>query len=82
MYDIVKTRKLLYGIMRETALEMGVKGNSKIKFQNFFAYLTDKIIALGHLPEEIKTDYKLLYVYDELYSKASTFWENVLERLY
>lgn len=82
MWKIVKSRKLLYGLMREISLEMGVKGNSKIKFQNFFDYLTNKCIELGHLPEDIKINEDLLYVYDALYHKASTFWENVLERLY
>lgn len=77
---ILKTRKLLYGIMREVTKELKIKGNRKIKFEDFFAYLTNKIIDLGHLPKEIKTDYKLLYQYDELYSKASTYWENQLER--
>lgn len=77
---ILNTRKLLYGIMREVTIELKIKGNRKIKFQDFFSYLTDKIIDLGHLPKEIKTDEKLIDKYDLLYSKASTYWENQLER--
>lgn len=72
----------LYGFMREVAKKMNVKLDLSIKFAMFFEELISYLISLGHLPRTITTDETLLDIYDTIYMKASSFWENQLGRLY
>ena len=72
----------LYGFMRDVARKLNVKLDLSVKFVMFFEKLISYLIALGHLPKEITTDETLLDIYDTIYMKASSFWENQLGRLY
>jgi hypothetical protein len=72
----------LYGYMREVAKKMNIKLDLTIKFAMFFEELVEYLIQLGHLPRTITTDETLLDIYDTIYMKASSFWENQLGRLY
>ena len=72
----------LYGYMREVAKKMNIKLDLTIKFAMFFEELIKYLIQLGHLPRTITTDETLLDIYDTIYMKASSFWENQLGRLY
>jgi len=72
----------LYGFMRDVARKLNVKLDLSIKFPMFFEELISYLIALRHLPKEITTDEALLDIYDTIYMKASSFWENQMGRFY
>lgn len=75
-------RNELYGFMRDVARQMGVKLDLNIKFAMFFEELIRYLISLGHLPKTITTDETLIDIYETIYMKASSFWENQMGRLY
>jgi len=72
----------LYGFMRDVARKLNVKLDLSIKFPMFFEELISYLITLRHLPKEITTDEALLDIYDTIYMKASSFWENQMGRFY
>lgn len=72
----------LYRIMRDVAKQMNVRLDLSIKFAMFFEELIRYLISLGHLPRTITTDETLIEIYENIYMKASSFWENQMGRLY
>jgi hypothetical protein len=75
-------RNDLYKMFRKVASDLGVQYDLSIKFPDFFDAVVEFLIIHKHLPKNITTDETLLDVYDNLYMKASSFWENQMGRFY